>query len=369
MLFAVAVVAITGATIGPMFLQSADSSILSSAFSNAAFGKTNLTVISNGGQRQFHELTAGAEAAVRLEHSLLAPPLFTIDAGSTFTLRGGQSYQADILARSGVCTRLRIASGSCPRGIRQVAISKRSALAAHLGIGSPIRLGSADSSHAITVSVVGIYLPPPTVEDSYWQGNNYFSYGYGSASLIDLDPLISSFATAARMGPLGTPQLVASIGWRPVAPFRGQQAILSAASRAESLLSSGYSLVASTQLSSVIAAADHEEHLTSSIVLVIVLQLVLLALLILYTLGRSASISRRPDSEFARRHGFTRASLLALALGEPATLIVAALPAGILIAWATLEQPVHASGGFSLGHSPPTSSGSGRREPPGDGRT
>jgi putative ABC transport system permease protein len=75
----------------------------------------------------------------------------------------------------------------------------------------------------------------------------------------------------------------------------------------------------------------------STVVLVVVVQLILLSLVVLYSLGRSTVVERRQESEFARRHGFPRSALIALAIEEPATLLIVALPVGVLFAWASLE--------------------------------
>ena len=105
---------------------------------------------------------------------------------------------------------------------------------------------------------------------------------------------------------------------------------------AKSTVFSRYGLVVTTSSPLVLDAAQHDDNLMSAVVLAIVLQLILLSLLILYSLGRSSIAERRQESEFARRHGFPRSALVGLAIGEPAALIVVAFPIGILLAWGTL---------------------------------
>jgi hypothetical protein len=96
-------------------------------------------------------------------------------------------------------------------------------------------------------------------------------------------------------------------------------------------------LQASTELGPIAARAGHVEHLMHEIVLAIELQVVLLSLLILFFLGRAAAAARSAELELARRRGFPRRVVAEFALAEPAAVIVVSLPAGILVAWGSLE--------------------------------
>ena len=188
-------------------------------------------------------------------------------------------------------------------------------------------------SHSMDVTITGIYVTPATVNNSYWKDENYFDYGTGSASNIILDPLVGSLhrPVGERLDTLKTP---------PTSPAPGALSGASALSSISSTVKSTvfrYRLVVTTSLPLVLDAARHDDNLMSAVVLAIVLQLILLSLLILYSLGRSSIAERRQESEFARRHGFPRSALVGLAIGEPAALIVVAFPVGLLLAWGTLE--------------------------------
>ena len=133
------------------------------------------------------------------------------------------------------------------------------------------------------------------------------------------------------------PELSADIPWRVTSTLIGPSALSSHAHLIELTLLDRYDLPVSSGLSSVVSAVQRDDRLMSTVVLAIVLQLMLLSLLIVYSLGRSDRVAdRRSESEFARRHGFPRSALIALAVGEPAALILAALPVGLLLAWGSL---------------------------------
>jgi putative ABC transport system permease protein len=346
-LFVVAVLAIAAAAIGPMFLQSADTSVLTSTAKAAPPGELDLTVISSGGIRQMSQLSSAIRASDRLANGLLAQPLFAADVGSHFVYKN-QAYGADVLARTGICAHLTFVSGACPHGLNEVAISKRSTTTSGIRVGSRLDISESHSSSSTTdVTISGIYVTPTNIDNNYWKDNYYFDFGDGSPAVIQLDPLVATFNTVLATSPVANPQLTADIAWRRGATVSGAPALEATTSKIKALLFSHYSLTVSTGLSSVVNAAQLDDDLMSTVILAIVLQLIVLSLLILYTLGRATILGRRQESEFARRHGFPRSALIMLAVGEPAALIVAALPVGVLLAWgalAILTKTLFASG-------------------------
>ena len=74
MLFIVAVLAVAAAAIGPMFLQSADTSVLTSTQNAAPVGQSDLIIIANGGSSQLATLATATATAEHLAKGLLSPP-------------------------------------------------------------------------------------------------------------------------------------------------------------------------------------------------------------------------------------------------------------------------------------------------------
>jgi hypothetical protein len=334
-LFVVAVIAVAAAAIGPMFLQGADTSVLTSTANAAPPGQTDLTIITPGGRDQMTKLESGVKVADDLADGLLSKPLFTLDVGAQFVIKN-QQYGTDVLARTDVCAHLKILDGVCPTRVNEVAISERSAAASGVHVGSHLSIVETRAPTSTDVSISAIYVQPPTVDNNYWKDNGYFDYGTGTPPFLELDPLVASFSTVLAANPISVPQLSADLAWRKGATLVGAPALETTVAKIKALLSTRYGLVASSGLGTITGVARLNDDLMSTVVLAIVLQLILLSLLILFTLGRATILGRRQESEFARRHGFPRSAMIALAIGEPAALIVAALPVGVLLAWGTV---------------------------------
>ncbi|HEY7421853.1 MAG TPA: FtsX-like permease family protein [Gaiellaceae bacterium] len=337
MLFVASVVATAAAAVGPIFLRAGDLSILASNFGSASAGQQDVVVLANGGSKEFARLAGKADAAARRAGGLLERPTLTAEAGSSFTGQRNQHYRADLLARSNLCRHLHFTRGRCPTGAGEIAVSARSARAAGITVGSRRTVGVAGRRSTASFTVAGIYRPPSSVENPYWGGTNYFEFGTGLPGLQQLDPFVGSFRTVLGFASVTAPALAADIPWSPRAPFAGEHALESVLHRTVAQFASDPSFHESTGFGTIAAKATAGANSLRSIMLAVVLQLVLLVLVVVYALARATAVSRRGEAEFARRHGFTRPAMFALAIGEPAALIVAALPLGLLIAWAVTD--------------------------------
>lgn len=350
MLFLVATVAIAAAAIGPMFLQAADDSVTASAVETAPAGNASVQLVLSGGRAAEHELVDAVHAADRVAGSnALTPPIYGGDLGARFYTPTSffGLFSSDVISRTAVCTHVRIVRGSCPTRTGTVAISVRSANEARVGIGSRLYLGIPASPRLQPVTIVALYVQPASVENTYWAGNNLFAFGTTQGNgavhgipvtVAGLDPLLATPATLISLGSIRAQvQFEAILGWQHAAVVDGRGPLQHSLTSVEHAVESRWPISVSTSLDQIIAGAQRDENVMSSVVLAIVLQLVLLALLVVYALGRSAAAARSVETEFARRRGFPRSSLLSLAVGEPAALIAIAFPAGILVAWVTLQ--------------------------------
>ena len=339
MLLVVAAVAIAGAAVGPMFLQSANDSVLASTVAAAPPGSTNVSFLTSGAEAAAAEITAAAELARRSagDHFLLEP-LLTADIGTHFTRPGVAGFTADVLWRSAICGHLQFVGGRCPTAPDTVAISARSAALAHVGIGGRIPVTVGHQATETEMRIVGLYLQPTSVANAYWVDVDYFAYGTSQNGTLAIDPLVASESTVISLATTRySVEFVADLAWRQSSLVVGKARLEGALGAVKHALGKRYGLAVSTSLPSVLSGVQHDENVMSSVVLAIVLQLVLLALLVLYALGRSTASARRIEAEFARRRGFPRTALLSLAVAEPAALITVALPIGILVAWVAMK--------------------------------
>jgi putative ABC transport system permease protein len=333
-LFAVATAAIAAAAIGPMFVSAADDSVFVATLRAAPAGSADLLITSSGDAAGMRRLEAASSAAVKAGHGLLQAPIFTADQGVRFSAVG-QSFAADLLARTAICAHVLIVAGHCPSSPGEVALSQRSATIAKARLGTLIDSGVPGLQ---PLKVVALYRQPAATSSAYWAGNDFFSFGTGGGGgIVQLDPLIATQATALAGTATTQPGLASQIAWSSNRLATGPADATSTLSKVQALLASSFELRASTGLSALAASAGHVEHLMREIVLTIELQVVLLSLLILFFLGRSTASARAGELELARRRGFPRRVVAEFALAEPALIIFVSLPVGILLAWVSLE--------------------------------
>lgn len=336
LLFAVAVVAIAGAAIGPIYLRAADDSTITSQLKQALLGSTNVSMTATGGAGALARVTATARGAERLNGgSWFTSPVVSVDS-VVDTTHAGVLYSADLLARSNVCAHVVIRSGRCPTADGDVAMSVRSAALAGLHLGQTVELQRPGVARSTTraARLVGLY-EPPALGTTYWNNENYFHFQVPPHPPIRLDALLASATTALAIQSIGlVPQETGFVSLRPGSIRAGDIGRVDAAIQSYTALAgrTRHVQVAST-LPSVLATATAGERTLRSIVEAIALQLVFLALLVLYGLIKASSNERRRDTAIARRRGFTRGALLMVAAGEPLVLVAAALPVGLVVAW------------------------------------
>ena len=340
-LWVVAVFAVAASAIGPMFLASADNSVLTSALAQATPGTTAVTLITSGREPTFAQLQAAASHISHLGKPLaLEKPLISAEGGSQFAENGGL-YSASLYSRTGICGQLHMITGTCPQHANDVALSTRSARQTGAKVGTTLSVRAPGVSSGLpvqTVRVVGIYSVPTTINTSYWEGRNEFDFAppRRKGELEQLDPMITTQTTVLSSIKLDVePQFIADINVVPGTLPTGQMDSLDNALHAEqTTLDRTTSVGLSTGLFRLFAATRHNDNQMDEVVAAIALQLVLLSLLVVYSLVSVSSQDRWLEAEIANRRGFTRWSMLRVAVGEPLAILTIALPIGIGLAWA-----------------------------------
>lgn len=335
--FTVCVAAFAAAAVGPIFLAAADDSVLHSTLAAAPAGVAGLTIVSGGGDAAARRLTAAADAAPvgPGDSRWFGGPILTADLGvEESSSRPGDAFRADLLSRTGICARLRFAAGSCPNRPGEIAVSGRSAALADLHLGAYLPVAVQGHAALLGLRIVGVYDVPTSV-GGYWWGVDYFAYSSSSGPYIELDPLVAVPATVLGGGGAST-ALLAEIPLLPRNLGPGDAAAVESALVAYGGDLEPEGLHVSTQLPSLLATAASDEHVMGTIVWAIVAQLVLLALLVLYGVVSQTVQSREREAVIARLRGFPSSSALGVALGEPLAVLLAAFPAGLLVAWAAV---------------------------------
>jgi len=337
MLAVVAVVAVAGAAAGPIFARSADDSALVGAVAGSP-AAAEVTVSGQGGVPLRHDLERLAASPPGGRRGWYAEPTFEALDGVHLPSASGL-YGSNLVAKSGLCAHLALVAGRCPVAPGAVAVSARtaSALGARLG-GHLEALSPARASAGVRLTVTGIYRIPATSPAGYWQDPALFDFGVSvKPQPPQVDALFVTLPTALALEHAGDPpSLSLRLLCEPDALRSGPLGGLTAALARFSARAAHDGLSVATGMPGLLAGVRSGESTAVSVVDLASVELVGVGLLVLYLVVATAAADRRDDVELALRRGFTRRQVLTVAVGEPALLLVAALPVGLAGAWATV---------------------------------
>ncbi len=336
-MFVVALLASAIAAFGPLYLAGADQTTLTTALREA--------VPANVGLMLDPEVPSNLAALTKTMRALPRPtsgswygPAIRTESAAMGLVAHGQPYASSMVARTGSCAHLRIVSGTCSTRPGTAMFSTRSARLVGLRVGSRVEASfgfSAGAHRLLTVS--GLYLAsgPST---PFWWGENYFGYGTGGPARPKLDDVFVSAKTIRSLVP---PRLLSGIVQLPLRideiSLGAVAPIERALRRFEASAIDHDAVRASTQLQSALAVAATTEHTTATIVAVVDLELALLAVFVLYFVASRTAQDREPDVRLAALHGYRPSSALVVAMSEPVVVVLAAVPVGILLAWAAVH--------------------------------
>jgi putative ABC transport system permease protein len=333
-MFGVAVFAVGAGAFGPIYLHSADQTILNGVLRDAPVGNSGLTFEAKSGNGSPTRLLTAA-ASVPQHRRWFGNPISTDLAGLTSVVVR-QPFTASLVSRSEVCAHLDIVAGHCAEQNGTVVMSTRSAEELGLELGQALVTSPTRSHRVLSLTIVGLYRAG-NPDAPYWWGVNLFAFGEGSPARPELDAIFASPQTVRATAP---PSL---ISYMVQVPYRqGSLAVNDVAAFESSIttyqsdLLSTDGIVVSTQLLQVLSQATAIDHTTTTIVAVIDLQLVLLAVYVLYFVAARTAAEREPDVRLAAIRGFRQRSTIAVAMMEPTAIVVAAVPVGLLVAWVVM---------------------------------
>ena len=251
---------------------------------------------------------------------------------TTVSTRDGQPFVTDVVSRTGVCGYLHVISGTCPRRPGQVALSDRSARALGLKVGRPLVLNPPRSS-PVRLSVVAVFRADNGQAPQWW-GQNPFGFGAGTPSLPRLDDVFAAQSTVTGTMPARAISYAAQLplvgGALPVSGIDDFTNTLAHYS-AQAVRSDGVHV--SSGLARAVAQSTADQHTMTTIIAVVDVQLVLLALLVLYFVAARTAEAREPEVRLAELRGFRRSGTASVALFEPVLLLCISLPVGLVGAW------------------------------------
>ena len=345
--FAVALIAVLAATVGPIYLHALDETVLSTHLQRASDFRRDVLV------SRTSALGYGVndwDTQVRtLANQVAASPLFASPVASEQAkadYEGPSNIEGQFAAIDDLCAHVHIVAGRCLAGDApdDTLISTNTASSEHLGVGSAF-VGSITTNGAIVrLHVVGVYRPIAP-DGAFWAPWGFFLAGQ-PPSQNGLPPADASFVTHAALAArsrkfeqtfAASVQLVsARFAYDDIAAVRAllHSATASAARLAFAAGSTGTpTATVSTALPGVVSAATRETSLARTLVTVATVQLALLAIFVLYTVVSNTAGAQGPEIALAKLRGRRTRSVLLQSVAQPTVLVVAATPVAALLAW------------------------------------
>ena len=340
--FALAVVAITASALGPMYARSAQESLVKDALEQADPVSTGLLVSGDlAGQTQFSVTDVATEIDRRIAASgvqeFYGPAVNSLTVGNT-TVTNADGVQIGVGAvgwYAAQCTGARIVTGRCPERTGEAMVSTREMQIRRLHLGDHIRLLMSTEDRLNTVTIVGTY-DPTSGGTQVWGAD---SPAQSAAAVLPgspdhLDEVLVSRGQFAQTPntkvsaflPLDT----ASVTLDQVPALESDIAAL----EQPTFDTSQPGLSVSSQITDVIATTDAERAIVRQAAVAITVQLVALALFVLFLAVAAASEERSPEIALAKLRGFSPSRTAWFGLGPLVLLLLAAVPVGVLAALA-----------------------------------
>ena len=341
----VATVGIFAATVGPLFLGTADGTVLHGTLNGEGPAQNSVTALAmvESQQSQSAARRALVQERVSSMRRWYGPGILTVDVGIRTDV---DSAIADLVYRPGVCAHLTFLQGRCVRSGLEVVITQEDANFLHLKLGSPL-VPQIPKSRAVgrnrnapgktqvplepsgsSLRVVGI-VSEVNLSAPYWLGDDFGGFS-PLATPPQLDAMWTTAAAVAGQETIATAEFPLVVSRTRVVRLSPLE---SSVRHFESQATTRDGLVLSSGLFDSLASYRREAEVMAAIVVVVDLQLVLLTLFVLYGLVVRTEETRLREVALTKLHGFPRTAVLSSGLAEPLALVTCALPLGFLAAW------------------------------------
>ena len=333
----VALVAAGAAAAGPVYYQAAQKSILADSLAPAS-----VPFLGRGFEASSPGAIAAAlpalksELAAELQGDLgsvmvaraLRPPIDSLEATGS---DGPLTETFPLIWRTDFCAHL-VIIGSCPAKANQVIVSNADTAVTGWHVGSRIR-----GSGWPTLVVTGIYRPPD-VNIDYWvlHGQTYFPRSPSGGQGAGLDAVFTSPATLshARHSEQGTAYIDDALAVRRlrVSDVSVLQQGMASLATSQDLLTEGVTVQSGA--ADILAEAQASWKAVADPVALTTLTVLLLSWLLLFLIVTDSVEARGSEIALAKLRGYGRGGILIVGLAEPAVVLLAALPGGVLLGWA-----------------------------------
>ncbi|MGT2427386.1 ABC transporter permease [Amnibacterium kyonggiense] len=342
--FVCATVVVASSVLGAVFAVAASESDLRDVLNGAPLRtEVRFQMRSHGGSEQLTPAEGEASldsGAARLRSRYLARPVAALYTAArpigvaAFATSGRPGPDAPVVFRSDSCAHLRLVRGRCPVGPDEAVVSVQSAALPYgYALGRPLIVGFDGAGTAVTVQVVGLYVPRDS-SDPYWGGPQYFdsSVSGTAASLPAVFVDRSFFArldddTAVRAS-LDRQVLTDRVLLGDLPALQRTVQGFRAWSRGH-----GDAFTTDTDLAAVLRQAAGRRAAIDAAAALVVLQLCVLGWVTLFRILQEFIGSRDAEVVLAKLRGYRLAALLRFTAAESLTLLLLAAPAGLLAGW------------------------------------
>ena len=339
----VAVVAMVGAVLGPLYASSAADSLVREGMATAAPVSTGVLVrAQRAGQTQFSPAELLDAASERADDPALDPWYLPGTLALT-VLNGGPSVRdspvgvAMVGWHRGQCDAVEISSGVCPAGRGEAMISARMADQVGLRLGDSLRLGISADVPADTVTVVGTY-DADSADPAVWglvspaqyvPAQSPFDPDHLDEIVVDEQTLLQHSGDVAATS---FRALDATTVHAPALPDL-RRAVESAVAITPPATEEAPRTVASSGLPAFLDALEPDLADVASAAFAVTAALVLLAWFALFLVVAATSEERSGEVALAKLRGMGARSTFLFGLAEPLLLLLVAVPLGLAIAY------------------------------------
>jgi putative ABC transport system permease protein len=329
----VALCASAAATVGPTYYVAAKHSILQDTLTSVSVIGRGLETLQQGpvqGQldsveRNQASVMASTLGGGRATQRLFAPP---VEATETLRFFPSLTEQALLVWRSDVCAHLHLRSGRCPSNAKEIMIS--ASLAAQNGWRLGQRITPASTPPLV---ITGIYDVPQATQD-YWfaRGTVYFPNEQPTPQSSPFDAMFTPQSTIEQLNNNTQGSVVAS---RTLQVANVMPQDVDALSRLGNRVinTASFGPITVTSLTTTVQSVHSSWNSLAVPVLVITAELLALTWLLLFLIVTDAVEARGSEIALAKMRGYGTGRTVLFGIGEPASLLAIALPAGAVIGW------------------------------------
>lgn len=346
--FMVALIGITAAAVGPIYLHAVDETILSNRLLSAPQTQRDLRIVRetapgvNDVNWHVAVQSLGAQAA---DARYFDPPVYSEQAPVEW--HGLTRYASEFAAVDGLCRHVRVIAGKCLTDTSRdgTLVTQRTAAQQHLSVGQVLEPEPSQTQGSIEVRIVGI-VAPIRPHGAYWAPWNYLDAAdtVFDTRLPQLDAFFVSHRMLYSLQHAIAQTLSVNLRLRAnnvrlddLAAIRDHIARLqNAAAQMTSLSGSTIPTVASG-LPTILAAMQTEMTLARTLVILSTAQLVLLAIVILYAVVAGTAATFGHEVALAKLRGRRARQVIAQGVAQPVLLVLVAAPCAALLAWAIVK--------------------------------